>query len=124
MGPAATRQDVQNIIEMSRNRIFERVATKQDITNLADNIRQLTALHQQMQQLLRQAEYQNLQLSRKAAAVETRLATVETELRSVRSVVDKISEQKQQPIVVPAPVQQEQRGTEPGMARQYGYQPS
>lgn len=121
MGPV-TRQDVQNIIEMSRNRIFERVATKQDITTLADTIRQLTNLQQQSQQMLKQSEYQRLQLSRRAAAVEARLINVENELRSLRSTTERMVEQKQQPIIVPvAPAPQQTRELEPGMLRQYGY---
>jgi hypothetical protein len=122
MGPV-TRQDVQNIIETARNRIMERVANRQDITMLNDTVRQLANMLQQNQQLLKQSEYQRLQLNRRAVALEARLATLEGETRNMAIAMNKMAGQKAQPIIIPAP-QQNNPEVEPGMARQYGYQPT
>jgi hypothetical protein len=67
MGPA-TKQDVQSIVDASRSRVLERidrVALKQDIQAIMDCLKGLLNVHQQSQQLLRQAEYQRLQLIRR-----------------------------------------------------------
>lgn len=121
MGPV-TKQDVLSIVEMSRNRIFERVATKQDITVLADTIRQLTSMHQQSQQLLRQSEYQRLQLSRRATAVETRLGQIENELRTLQNMVGRVAERKPQQIIMPTPATPATE-REASVSTQYVYRP-
>lgn len=123
MGPPATRQDVQNIIDVARNRIEQRTVAKQDILNLTDSLRQLIALHQQSQQMIKQSEYQRLQLTRRAAAVEARMSSLENEIRTLTAATNRMAGQKQQPIIIPAPIQPTGE-TEPGLARQYGYQPS
>lgn len=116
MGPA-NRQDVQNIVEVARNRIMERAVTKQDLSVLSDAIRNLTNLHMQSQQLLKQSEYQRLQLTRRAVALEARIASFENEIRSMQSAMYKMAEQRPQQIVMPAPAEQ----TEP--TTQYAYRP-
>ncbi len=100
MGPA-NRQDVQNIVEVARNRIMERMVTKQDISVIADTIRTLNNLHQQSQQLLKQSEYQQSQLSRRVVALEARLINLEAELRNTQQTVVHHAT-KPQRIVVPA----------------------
>lgn len=122
MNPA-TRQDVQNIVDVARNRIEQRTVAKQDILNLTDSLRQLIGLHQQSQQMIKQSEYQRLQLTRRAAAVEARMSSLENEIRTLTGAMNRMAGQKQQPIIVPMP-QQTNNETEPGMARQYGYEPS
>ena len=123
MGPAATRQDVQNIVDVARNRIEQRTVAKQDIVNLTDTLKQLIGLHQQSQQMIKQSEYQRLQLTRRSAAVEARMTSLENEIRTLITATNRLSEQKQQPIIVPAPAPQPQAAqNEPGLARQYGYQ--
>lgn len=125
MGPQITRQDVQNIVDMARNRLEQRTVARQDILNLTDSLKQLIALHQQSQQMIKQSEYQRLQLIRKSAAVEARMSSLETEIRTLVAATIRLSEQKQQPIIVPAPVAPQTVGQiEPGMARQYGYAPN
>ena len=125
MGPPASRQDVQNIVDIARNRIEQRTVAKQDIINLTDSLRQLIGLHQQSQQMIKQSEYQRLQLTRRSAAVEARLANLENEIRSLTASTNRMAELKQQPIVMPqVPQQAQQAETQPGMLRQYGLQPS
>ena len=121
MGPQVTRQDVQNIVDVARNRIEQRTVAKQDIINLTDSLRQLIGLHQQSQQMIKQSEYQRLQLTRRSTALEARMSSLENEIRALTAATNRMAGQKQQPIIVPTPVLQAQE-PEPGMARQYGYQ--
>jgi hypothetical protein len=124
MNPAS-RQDVQNIVDVARNRIEQRTVAKQDLINLTDSLRQLIGLHQQSQQMIKQSEYQRLQLTRRAAAVEARMSSLENEIRTLTAVITRMVGQKQQPIIVPAPpTQQVSNQNEPGMARQFGYTPA
>ncbi len=86
-----TRQDIQNILQITLNRAMERVAMKQDVIILADAVRNLSAMHQHSQQLLKQSEDQRVQLIRRAVALEGRLATLENEIRGLNATVAKIS---------------------------------
>jgi hypothetical protein len=79
-----TKQDLQNALDVARNRLLERVATRQDVSALRETIRVLTVTLQQSQQLLRQEEYQRVQLVRRAVAMESRMVQLENELRTVR----------------------------------------
>lgn len=115
------RQDVINIVETARNRIMERMVTKQDLTVLSDTIKNLTLLHQQSQQLLKQSEYQRSQLTRRVVALETRLASFENEVRVFAGEVVRAVEHKSQQVVVPAQPQPDQQ-PQPGV--QYAYRPS
>lgn len=119
MGPV-NRQEVQNIVEIARNRIMERAITKQDLAILMESIRNLTSMNQQSQQILKQGEYQRSQLTRRAVALEARLATVENELKTVQYLLGKVAEQKPQQIIMP--VRTEQPSPEP--APDYAYRPS
>lgn len=120
MNPAS-RQDVQNIVDIARNRIEQRTVAKQDIINLTDSLKQLIALHQQSQQMIKQSEYQRLQLTRRSAAVEARLMNLENEIRTLTASMNRVADQRQQPVVIPAQPQVD-RSTEPGILRQFGYQ--
>lgn len=106
MGPA-NRQDVQNIINIAQNRIMDRAATKQDMVTLTDTIRTLTALNQQTQQMLKQADYQRSQHTRRVVALEARLQNVENELKNTQVALGRYVEHKPQPIIMP--VQSEQQ---------------
>ena len=126
MGPPATRQDVQNIVDVARNRIEQRTVAKQDIINLTDSLRQLIGLHQQSQQMIKQSEYQRLQLTRRAAALEARMSSLENEIRTLAAATNRMAGQKQQPIFVPAPVANDQERQSPSPAAQttYVYRPN
>ncbi len=96
------RQEVQNIVDTARNRIVERMVTKQDVAVLTDTIKNLTNLHLQSQQLLKQSEYQRSQLARRVVVLETRLTGLENELRTFAQQVVRAVEQRPQPMAVPA----------------------
>jgi chromosome segregation ATPase len=114
--PPVNRQEVQNIIEIAKNRIIERVATKQDIIMLSDSIKTLSNLHLQSQQLLKQSEYQRSQLSRRIVALETRISSMDNEIRTAQYMLSKMAGQKQQPtqIVLPATPEQQPITPTPG----------
>ena len=120
MNPAS-KQDVQGIIDNARNRLEQRTVARQDILNLTESIKQLVTLHQQSQQMIKQSEYQRLQLTRRSEAVETRLSSLENEIRSMSAALSRVEEQHKQPVVVSMPAQAD-RSSEPGMLRQFGYQ--
>lgn len=122
MAPA-TRQDVQNIMNVATNRIVERTITRQDLSMVMDMLRQLAALHQQSQQMLKASEYQRLQQTRRSAAVEARLGTMENEVRTLTATMNRMMSQKAQPLIMPVPTSQVNQN-EPGLARQYGYEPT
>lgn len=125
MGPV-NKQDVQNIVDTSRNRLIEkldRVALKQDIQALMDCVKNLLNVHQQNQQLLRQAEYQRLQMIRRLTALEARMAQVEQYTRTSQGTLNKVAQatstRPQQVFFAPTP-----NNTPPapgGYAGQYGY---
>lgn len=94
MGPA-TKQDVVSIVESTRARLFDRMATKQDMQLLLDQSRTMLIIAQQSQQLLRQAEMQQLQLNRKIVALETRINQLDQELRTHKALLNKAAEQRQ-----------------------------
>lgn len=147
MGPVITKQDVQNIVDNARNRIMDRVVTRQDVQGLTDNVRLLVNQRQQMsaqvvtrqdlqnvndslknmlsiiqqnQQLLRQAEYQRLQLIRRVVALETRISQLEQELRSHKSTISRFAETRPQQVV---PVQPQPQANAEGYQGQYVYRP-
>lgn len=90
-----SRQDVQNIVDISRNRIMERMVTKQDVAMVAEAMKNVLATCQQSQQLLRQSEYQRVELSRRVATLEARLSHFEQEMRVLNTAVLKTVERGQ-----------------------------
>lgn len=118
----ASKQDVQNITDNLRNRLFDRMPLRQDFIQLNDTVKTLCTLSQQNQQLLRQAEYQRLQLIRRTVALETRIAQMEQEIRGLREMTNRAIDTKPRQVFVP--VQQEQpvqQNTE--INGQYVYRP-
>jgi hypothetical protein len=100
MGPA-TKQDVQTIVDTSKNRVLERVALRQDVQWLMDQTRTLLNLIQQNQQMLKQAEYQRLQNTRRIIALETRVAQLEQEVRGYRQTLNRVADTRPQQVMVP-----------------------
>lgn len=87
-----TRQDLQSVIDNARNRLLERIATRQDVHALQDTIKALTNTLQQSQQMLRHAEYQRVQLVRRAVAMESRMVQLEHELQNMRRVMTQLAD--------------------------------
>ena len=97
-----SRQDVQNIVDISRNRIMERMVTKQDVAMVSEALKNIMAVNQQNQQLLKQSEYQRAQLAKRVATLEGRIASFENEIRVVSTTMLRSAEQKAQQITLPA----------------------
>ena len=123
MAPAS-KQDVQNIIDTMRNRIMERVALRQDVQYLTDYVKNLQTISQQNQQLLRQGEYQHLQMARRAVALEARMTALEGEIRSMRITMSKLAEQQNLPQRLVTPVQPVGQPPAAPLPNQYLYSPA
>lgn len=96
-----SRQDVQNIVDISRNRIMERMVTKQDVAMVSEALRNIMVVNQQNQQLLKQSEYQRAQLAKRVVTLEGRIASFENEIRSVSTTMLRSAEQRAQQITLP-----------------------
>lgn len=118
MGPL-TKQEAQNLLDNFRNQLLQRTATKQDVQSLADIVKTLLSTTQQSQQILRQAEYQRSQSTRRIIALETRLAQMEQELHAYRESMNRMVASHSQPpqIVVTPPAHGQSQG-------QYVYRPA
>lgn len=90
MGPM-TRQDMQTMLDNSRARLLERMAQRQDVQQLTENVKTLLVTTQQMLQLLRQADSQRTQTNRRVAALEMHLAALEQEIRPLRSTMTQVA---------------------------------
>jgi len=87
-----TKQDVQNVVDTARNRLLERIANRQDLQGVQEAIRVLTTNQQQIQQLLRQAEFQRVQMIRRTVSMEARMLQLEHELQNMRRAVIQLAE--------------------------------
>lgn len=87
-----TKQDVQNVIDNARNRLQERIASRQDLQAVQESIRVLNTNLQQSQQLLRQAEFQRVQMIRRTVSMETRMLQLEHELQNMRRAIVQLAE--------------------------------
>jgi hypothetical protein len=120
MNPAS-RQDVQNIVEVARNRTLERMPAKQDFLQLFDNVRNLINLHQQSQQLLKQSEYQRSQLSRRVVALEARITALDNELKTTQFMIARLAERPAQQIAMP---ERQEQQTSAAPSTEYVYRPA
>lgn len=93
-----TKQDAQNLIENAKNRILEKVATRQEMQLLTEAsrdkvmnyVRDLLQVYQQ--NMLRRNEYQQSQMLRRMIAMETRMTNLESELKATRQMLGQILE--------------------------------
>ena len=117
-----SRQDVQNIVDTARNRIMERLVTKQDLNLITDTIKNLTNLHLQSQQMLKQSEYQRSQLTRRIVSLETRIVAFENDIRALNASVARSTGQPPQQIIMPVQNQPDSDALQ--QAAQYAYRPN
>lgn len=93
-----SRQDVQVIADVCRNRIMERMATKHDMTITLELAKSTLSVSQQNQQLLRQSEHQRSQLEKRVVSLEARLMDLKNEIRLLTYAVNQAAGQHvQQP---------------------------
>jgi hypothetical protein len=115
-----TKQDIQSLLDAQRNMLLQRLGSRQDMQMLTDGARdKIMMLIQQQAQLVRQMNYQNIQMYRRVVSLETRAANLEHELKVVHQLVINLVENQPQKIVMPA---QPEQGPVP--AQQYAYRPS
>lgn len=96
-----TKQDIQNIVENAKNRVLERVVTRQDVQCQTDLMKLMYTNLQQALQLVRQSEYQRVQMSRQIASLEGKLMQMDQELRQLKSATQKLADSKPERIIMP-----------------------
>ncbi len=96
-----TKQDIQNIVENAKNRVLERVVTRQDVQCQTDLMKVMFTNLQQALQLVRQSEYQRIQMSRQIAGLEGKLMQLDQELRLLKSATQKLADNQPERIIMP-----------------------
>lgn len=106
------KQDAQNMMENMKNRIIEKVATKQEVQlqteasrdRIMNYVRDSLQVFQQ--NMLRRQEYQQSQVQRRMVAMETRMINLEQEIKANRQVLqqilERLNQQEAQQINLPA----------------------
>lgn len=109
MPTTMNRQDLQNLLEWYKNRLVQRFIltfpTKQDVLIATDQLLQritqrLQELHMENQLMIKQSATQRDQLWRKAVSTENRMQSLETELRTLRQAMVRISEDQQRIVTI------------------------
>lgn len=114
-----TKQNLQTAVDSAKNAILQRTISRQDLEISRDKmIGYAHDLHQQNQQALRQANYQNAQLLRKVATLEARLMAMEHDIKVTNQLLSKLVDHPQ-PIIMPASAE----GGNSGQLR-YVYRPT
>ena len=90
-----SRQDLQNLLEQTKNKVVERMLTKADIQVLCNQLRdyvvkQVKVTHQLDQAAIKQSFVLANQSLRRSVNIEARLIAFEQELRMFRHTVDKL----------------------------------
>lgn len=96
-----TKQDIQNIVDNAKNRVLERVVTRQDVQSQTDLMKLMYTTLQQSLQLSRQSEYQRVQMARQIAGLEAKLMQVDQEMRTLRGLIGKLIENQPERIIMP-----------------------
>lgn len=115
-----SKQDVQGIVETAKNRMLDRVASKQDLQILNDTIKVMVSNQQQCQQLIRQSEYQRVQMMRRTVSLEARILQLDQELRNMRVSLDRLANSQPERILMPTETTPAASAAEP----RYTYNPT
>lgn len=84
---------------------MERMVTKQDVVMVSEALKNLLALSQQNQQLLKQSECQRVELTKRVTTLENRLVRFEHEMKTLNTTVLRAAEQQRlQQAVMPMQV--------------------
>jgi hypothetical protein len=119
-----SRNDVQQIVDNAKNRIIERVATRQDLQTVTDTARDrvmtytydLVQMHQQ--QMIRRMSIHSTNMQRQVSSLEARIMAQDQELKTMRQLLERIANNEPQRIYLP--VQQDQNVRE-GYTQEYSY---
>lgn len=95
------RQDLQSTVDAAKNRIIERLVSKSEIQGACDNARDRiiafsNTLHQQHQQFLRHSIGLSDQQLRRTVAVESRMVSMEQEMKSLKQILFALMEEQRQ----------------------------
>ncbi len=96
-----TKQDIQNIVDNAKNRVLERVVTRQDVQSQTDLMKLMYTNLQQALQLTRHSEYQRVQMARQIAGLEARLIQMDQELRLMKGSISKLIDSQPEKIIMP-----------------------
>lgn len=106
MAPVS-KQEVQNLIDNARKQIIEKVSTRHDVQCLSEAARDrvmnytrdLLQIYQQ--NMLRRLEFYQVQNTRRVSTLETRMMTLEQEIKLMRQAVERLAESAPQRIYMP-----------------------
>lgn len=93
MGPIS-RQDLQNMLDTNKNRILERSVCKADLQQVHDVLKNVQQQFQQNLQQLKQFEVELQQVARRDEMLESRLATVERDIKELKAEVFRLLDLK------------------------------
>lgn len=103
-----SKQDVQSIVDNAKNQVLQRTVTRQDWQTQNDLIRVMLTTVQQNQQIIRQSEYQRVQMLRRTVSLEARIAQLDQEIRTLRSslegAIGRLADQQPEKIIMPVAV--------------------
>lgn len=96
---AATRQDIQGVVDYAKNSILQRVMSKGEFQSVAEQVRdrilsEINSIHQENQQMLRASSQSRETLIRKTTAMESRMASLEQEFKVLQQMIGRIFEQQ------------------------------
>lgn len=102
-----TKQEVQNLIDNSRKQILEKLVTRPEIQAMSEAARdkvmnyarELLTVYQQ--NLLRRLEFYHIQSTRRVANLESRMMTLEQELKMMRQAMERMAESTPQRVYMP-----------------------
>lgn len=122
-----SKQEVQSLLDNARKQILEKVMNRQDIQGLSEAARDrvmnytrdLLQIYQQ--NMLRRLEFYHVQSTRRVAMLETRMMTLEQEIKSMRQAIERIADATASPQRVYMPLQNE---SDKQPYTQYVYKPS
>ncbi len=97
MASPLTRQDLVAITDGAKNNIIQRLVTKYDVQNAADNARDrilntINAFHVESQTMLRQHSTQNDQVWRRMANLESQITAMRQDMRLMIQAVNRLYE--------------------------------
>ncbi len=94
-----TRQEIQGVVEVAKNRILERMISKNDIQTLAEHIRGTVLQTMQTwqnanQQHIRQTAIMDNHLWQKTASIEIRMTSLEHQMKVLQQLITRVLEQQ------------------------------
>ncbi len=95
MQVSLTRQDLQGALDYAKNRLVERLVTKQELQTAVGSVKSylsttVAEVHQRETQWSKQALLQSGQALRQLNSIEARLALLETQLRLLTSSISRL----------------------------------